>query len=461
MFTVCSKCNLRLAVTATDLRAAQGYVRCGRCHNVFNALTALADDPALPVADATTADTQRRPVLKPPEPPPPDPSESPRPPQDNSTMDVALEFNPASTNINEVFIEAVPGDHTGSFESITLAEEEPAPRDAPPQPTIAPQALSSPGESPATDRGLVDLQRMRDALAEPAPRPVTAAAGAPDTLSPAAAAAPPDATLAADTRPIPDPDGAGAQAATALPAGEAAPAPAAAAAAADGSTCEPLPFLPDWSDAPDAAVADPETLQQLAAAEPAPATGHAAPAPTSIESPPGAARVAPWVGRVGAVALGLCLLLQVVHHHRNELAGTALLHAPLTALYAALGTPLAPRWDIAAYEIRQLGATTDGAAGNLVVRASISNHAPRDQPLPLLRVVMQDQIGNRVAGRDLQPAEYLGAAARRGNRMAPGERVDVQVDFRDPGQAVTGFELDACMAAHDRTVSCANDPGVR
>ena len=46
MFTVCSKCNLRLTVTATDLRAAQGYVRCGRCHNVFNALAALADDPA-------------------------------------------------------------------------------------------------------------------------------------------------------------------------------------------------------------------------------------------------------------------------------------------------------------------------------------------------------------------------------------------------------------------------------
>ncbi len=28
MFTVCSKCNLRLTVTAQDLRAAQGYVRC-------------------------------------------------------------------------------------------------------------------------------------------------------------------------------------------------------------------------------------------------------------------------------------------------------------------------------------------------------------------------------------------------------------------------------------------------
>ncbi len=30
--------------------------------------------------------------------------------------------------------------------------------------------------------------------------------------------------------------------------------------------------------------------------------------------------------------------------------------------------------------------------------------------------------------------------------MAPGQRVDVQVAFQDPGQAATGFEIDACMA---------------
>jgi predicted Zn finger-like uncharacterized protein len=46
MFTVCPKCALTLAVTAADLRAGQGYVRCGRCMNVFNALLALSEEPA-------------------------------------------------------------------------------------------------------------------------------------------------------------------------------------------------------------------------------------------------------------------------------------------------------------------------------------------------------------------------------------------------------------------------------
>jgi predicted Zn finger-like uncharacterized protein len=46
LFTVCPKCTLTLVVTTVDLRAGQGYVRCGRCANVFNALIALREgDP--------------------------------------------------------------------------------------------------------------------------------------------------------------------------------------------------------------------------------------------------------------------------------------------------------------------------------------------------------------------------------------------------------------------------------
>jgi len=50
MFTVCPKCTLTLAVTAADLRTGQGYVRCGRCLNVFNALLALSEEPAAQAA---------------------------------------------------------------------------------------------------------------------------------------------------------------------------------------------------------------------------------------------------------------------------------------------------------------------------------------------------------------------------------------------------------------------------
>jgi len=399
MFTVCSKCNLRLTVTATDLRAAQGYVRCGRCANVFNALATLADDPARQVEPAATADTQRRPVLTqpephrteplppppappPPPPPPPSPtaSESPSPSPslpkttllDTSVTDSALEFNPSSTNISEVFIEPSAAERTGTFESIVLSSDELSPESLTLDPVIAPQALSAPALAVATEEGAaVDLQRMRDALAEPA---------------------------LTRTAPVPEP-----------------------AAAID------------YGD---------EVAPEVALLNPA------------------RAQVPDWTLHVGAWVLASCLILQVAHHYRAELADNAALHEPVTAFYQALGHPLAVHWNMADYDVRQLGASADGAAaGNLVVRAVISNRAPHEQPLPLLRVVMQDRFGNRVAARDLKPAEYLAAGAAQANGLAPGQRVDVQVAFQDPGQAVTGFEVDACMPGADHTVSCANDPG--
>ncbi len=47
MLTVCPKCTLTLAVSADDLRIGQGYVRCGRCTTVFNALLSLRDESSL------------------------------------------------------------------------------------------------------------------------------------------------------------------------------------------------------------------------------------------------------------------------------------------------------------------------------------------------------------------------------------------------------------------------------
>jgi predicted Zn finger-like uncharacterized protein len=397
MFTVCFKCNLRLTVTATDLRAAQGYVRCGRCHNVFNALAALADDPARQAeAEITAGSMPSRPVLTPPAPPAPEPAAAPVT-EDLGSTDTSLEFNPASTNINEVFIEAAPGERsTGTFESIILVGDD-APGAAEPDdgPLLAPPPQSEPVFEPVGQL------------------------------------------------PVP-------------------PAPPAA---------EEIPFTSTWSSAPVSPAAagfavSATTVRDMAGAirAPEPVATVVEPEDTTpemilLDAGRAAARVPRWAQQGAVALLILCLIVQVLHHYRSPLAQTAMLHRPLTTVYQALGQPLDPRWDVSRYEVRQLGASTDGtAAANLTVRASISNRALRDQPLPLLRVVMQDRFGNRVAARDLKPAEYLGRGAPQVTLMAPGQRVDVQVVFRDPGQAATGFEIDACMAGHARTVTCANDP---
>src|SRR5215472_4368755 len=152
MFTVCPKCALTLVVTAADLRVAQGYVRCGRCSNVFNALSRLSEDRQ---AAATAAQPQPSPQVAPAPQPAPAPKSSPQqrasssgtfrtsetaarkiaqpPPSepkrydDDSIPEEDLEFNPDATDLNKVFVEQPPSPQftaaTGTFKAIRLEAE--------------------------------------------------------------------------------------------------------------------------------------------------------------------------------------------------------------------------------------------------------------------------------------------------------------------------------------------------
>jgi hypothetical protein len=120
---------------------------------------------------------------------------------------------------------------------------------------------------------------------------------------------------------------------------------------------------------------------------------------------------------------------------------------------------LAPRWNVHAYDVRQLGASAAGAAaGQIVVRASVKNTASRAQPLPLLRVTLQDRFGNRIAARDVPPSDYLPSSVARTALLAAGSRVDATMVFVDPGPQAVGFEIDACLRRQGGDVACAHGP---
>jgi predicted Zn finger-like uncharacterized protein len=126
MYTVCPKCALTLAVTAADLRVGQGYVRCGRCSNVFNALLTLSEEPGRPGAAAPA-----HAPAPPPAEPMPLPAESPlgdAPPH-------AVESAPELTEHDVTFVvdtEAPPASSgtetqefrgSGTYETIVLEGE--------------------------------------------------------------------------------------------------------------------------------------------------------------------------------------------------------------------------------------------------------------------------------------------------------------------------------------------------
>jgi predicted Zn finger-like uncharacterized protein len=359
MFTVCPKCALTLTVTAADLRVAQGFVRCGQCTTVFNALLGLSDERQ-PFAVSAAHESPLQPPPQEDSAAPADedtPAPSEPPSEDASIEQTSLEFNPAAADVSEIFIEprAIADDEaTGTYESIVLGSAE--------------------SSAVETEAGAESAKSADEELND--------------------------------------------------------------------------------------------QLQSLAARIDAARQNELAPTQTGLQpliepfavpaSAPARARPHAWI----AALAGLVVLLaaQVVDHYRDELAVNTRLHRPLTALYAAFGIALVPRWNLSAYEVHQLGASAPTqASGQLTVLASVRNDAGEPQPLPLLRVTLLDRFGKRLASRDVPPHAYLASAAAAGALLPAGERVDAQMAFVDPGRDAVGFEIDACLVTASARVQCAND----
>jgi predicted Zn finger-like uncharacterized protein len=432
MFTVCPKCALTLVVTTEDLRVAQGYVRCGRCSSVFNALARLTEEGQ---ASEESVETAPPAAEASPTPPPAPPNAPPQSATDEDAIpEDALEFDPTKTDVASVFVEPPPNPQwtaaTGTFKAMIAANHEAAPlqeSDAQIDVEIDPELLASilhidPQEPPAPP------QAAPPARETPPPARKTPAR---KTRPPAAREAPPPAPR--ETRPP------AAREATAPTAPQEAP-PAAARQA-----------TPSAGLAPEAPVRARSAASQVRAPRKM-RLGE------DVSASTGAARLLPHLWRAGIGLAVLLLLAQIVNHYRDELAASARFHRPITALYASLGLPLAPHWDLRAYEVRQLGASVEPASSGLItVRASVKNAAAQPQPLPVLRVTLQDRFGNRIAARDVAPRLYLPHTTPGSAFLSAGQRIDAEMGFVDPGANAVGFEIDACLPASGGEVTCAND----
>jgi predicted Zn finger-like uncharacterized protein len=169
------------------------------------------------------------------------------------------------------------------------------------------------------------------------------------------------------------------------------------------------------------------------------------------------ARRAAWTWGLGAFLLALLLASQLVHHYRLQLARDARIGPPLRELYSRLGQPLPPNWDLTAFVLRQWGASDTAltATGALSVRASISNGAAFAQPLPLLRLELEDRFGGTVARRDFEPAEYLKDAAQAGRLLNAGAATEAELVIEGATAEAVGYRLDVCLREQSGTVRCA------
>ena len=153
----------------------------------------------------------------------------------------------------------------------------------------------------------------------------------------------------------------------------------------------------------------------------------------------------PWVA--GVAILALLLGVQVVHAERERIVRNASFGPVLAGAYDFLGLSVLAPTDLSAYELRQWGAASDPRDANrLMLRASIVNRAGYAQPLPLLRLTLQDRFGGTLGPRDVGPADYLPGSGTP-TLLEPGQRADALIRIVDPGSEAVGFELDICLPA--------------
>jgi predicted Zn finger-like uncharacterized protein len=515
LFTVCPKCTLTLVVTTVDLRAGQGYVRCGRCANVFNALIALREgDPT-----GGTADTANRRLMETaprsvdpapgvgvamdpepePEPEPPsqpesetEPESAPAPEAESDfpleeivlsaeaesellAEEPSLEFDAAATDVSDIFISPSEAEHdtaSGNYEAVVMQVEpptEPAPAeiaehaDAPTH--DAPTHDEPTHDEPTHDEPTHDEPTHDDTIAaddwslldddEPVADAESVIEESPLTFGGERAD---DADSTESDKPAAQPDPAWVEQMFAeAEAQAAANSRRGASRRASDVTADAAPFPEPDTDRE-------ETADELDIAPPAvkpPPTAPSEAALAPLLRQPATFRPS-WQYVAGVVGLVVLFALQVLHFNRQSLVLSPTFGPVVSTVYGWFGVALSPRWDLSAYSVRQLGADSEDAEGTrLRVRVSLHNESARVQPFPLLRLTLSDRFGNPVATRDLEPADYLPKRLADQRLLEPDQRVDSEVHVLDPGKAAMGFVIDACLRAQNGTIGCAADARAR
>jgi predicted Zn finger-like uncharacterized protein len=431
MYSQCPDCHARFRVTAAQLRAAHGTVRCGRCGGAFDALARLSD--ALPKTEPVDAAG----LL----------------PDEGDELAAAAqsgvppEYHFSAADLEKVFIEArdwsPPKTTTPVFES-----------DSEPQQLIVEEPeqiedITLEGERIAlgsADYEDVEDDTERDASDEAFPSSMLEAT---DLETPLEFDLTGDVEILGDEEAEPEAELTELRETTSEAAGAA---PSSSAPVPGG------PIIQEWPLPPPTRTRAPASpLDSSSAGERWSLSASADELADEPDDEGERRRALLW--RIGSVALALLLVVQLVHVNRERLVRRAGAGPAVRALYDAIGVPIGDAWDLNAFELRQWGAGSELSAGRLNVRASVTNRAGFAQPLPLLRVEIEDRFGSAVAIRDFQPSEYLRNPARVGRLLATGESADAELDVVAAGVDGVGYRLNVCMHDVDGSVRCASAPG--
>ncbi|MCF6258246.1 MAG: zinc-ribbon and DUF3426 domain-containing protein [Gammaproteobacteria bacterium] len=150
----------------------------------------------------------------------------------------------------------------------------------------------------------------------------------------------------------------------------------------------------------------------------------------------------PWM--IGCLLLMLTLVLQVVYHSRDELAKDANLRPWLIQVCEVLNCTLSQPYDIAQIDIIGRDVRSHPSADEaLIVSTTLINTATFVQPFPLLTMMFSDINGTKIAQRRFTPREYLSNTVDLDTGMMPNMPIRIDLELVDPGKAAVNYEFHA------------------
>ena len=156
-----------------------------------------------------------------------------------------------------------------------------------------------------------------------------------------------------------------------------------------------------------------------------------------------------------AGTLVIALGLQLLHQQRDALAAHASWGGATRTVYAALGSPLYPEWDLMAYRIsgsEAVAGRTAPAALDIVAKLTITGD--RAVGRPMIRVELKDRWSNPIASRVFSADEYLREPVAGIALLAPGETLPIEISVADPGADALNYVVDVCLPRRDSGLEC-------
>lgn len=381
--TSCPSCGTVFKVVEDQLKISEGWVRCGHCHDVFNALEGLFDlqrkDSALGALAAASARSTY------------------------GSSDPQAQSTPLAHEAGE------DGHPTGGVVDGGAAQGS---NDAALRPATvpAPAGTLSASAEITTDRSLAGGDLSNGTVsAHPPPVDLLEA----DTVIPS------DASLAPGAQ-MPAPDGYTHD-----------PWPATEEAALDGS----IGAFAAGPQAPDTMATRTNPDDGTPGSAP-----DFAPLPSFVDSPPGRRQLPAHQQRAGwalAGVLAIGLVCQVMWHWREELAvRSSMMRLPLQLAGRTLGHPLEAPAQADAVEVENAALTHPPGATGFKLSVQVRNRADHDVAAPHMELSLTDAAGALLTRRVLRPADFQQTAV-----MNPQGEATWSLEFQADDKRVAGYTV--------------------